>query len=285
MQILIDSGGSKSDWMLRKNDRWMPVIRLDGYNPWQHPNERLLEIIQNLLKTNPEAKHASQIIYYGAGCADEAKKEAIYSTFISFFSQAKISVYSDLMAAAHALFGDKAGIACILGTGSSSGLYDGKQIMATTPSLGYLLGDEGSGAYLGKTIAQNYFKNLMPKDLRQKFADDYPLSLSAFLNSVYKQNSNAAYLANFAFFAAKNDNHWWVKKLVLDSFREYIQYNIKYFTDYKQYSIGFIGAVAFQFQEILREALNNEELVAAKILKSPAEALMNYHGSIFRKKL
>jgi N-acetylglucosamine kinase-like BadF-type ATPase len=285
MQLLIDSGGSKSDWMVKKNNDWMPVIRLQGFNPWQHPHERLLQIIQELLNQNPETVHASHIFYYGAGCGEELQKNNISNTFAEIFPKAKISVHSDLVAAAHALFVKESGIACILGTGSNSGLYDGTTICCSPPSLGYLLGDEGSGAYLGKTVAQNYFRKLMPADLSQKFAIDYPLSLGDFLKSVYKQNRNAAFLANFAHFAAQNENHPWIRNLVQEAFNGFIQYNIKYFTDYKHYKIGFVGAIAYQFQEILQEALNKEGLVASKILKSPADALMNYYDELFKNNL
>lgn len=281
MQLLIDSGGSKSDWMVRKNNEWLPVIRLEGYNPWQHPHERLLQLIEELLNRNPETVHASYIYYYGAGCGEEVQKNNISNTFAKIFPRAKIFVHSDLKAAAHALFGKESGIACILGTGSNSGLYDGINICSSPPSLGYLLGDEGSGAYLGKTITQNYFRKLMPADLSQKFAFDYPLSLGDFLNSIYNQNRNAAFLANFAHFAARNENHPWIRNIVQESFYSFIQHNIKYFTDYKQYKIGFIGAIAYQFQEILREAMSKEGLVASKILRSPADALMTYYEKLF----
>ena len=282
MQLLIDSGGSKSDWMFRKNKEWKPVIRLQGYNPWQHPHERLLHIIQELLNKNPETAHTSHIFYYGAGCGEDMQKSHISNTFAEFFPKAKISVHSDLVAAAHALFGKEAGIVCILGTGSNSGVFDGTTICSSPPSLGYLLGDEGSGAYLGKTLAQNDFRKLMPADLSQKFAADYQLSLRTFLNSVYKQDRNAAFLANFAHFAARNENNPWIRDIVQEAFNGFIQYNIKYFTDYKHYKIGFVGAIAYQFQEILQESLKKEGLVASKILKSPADALMNYYEELFK---
>ncbi|HOI33574.1 MAG: ATPase [Bacteroidales bacterium] len=277
IQIIVDSGGTKSDWMLRINGLWQAIVSLEGYNPWQS-NEIILErIVQNLLVQHPESVDATRLIYYGSGCGNEKNKSLIRRILSEHFQKAAISVYSDLMAAAHALFGKDQGIACILGTGSNSGYYDGESILSSPPSLGFLLGDEGSGAWIGKTLAQLHFRKQMPVELSEKFASSYALNLQDFLNAVYHQNLTASFFARFVYFAIENRQHKWITEMLFDAFNSFVQFNIKTLDGYQLHSIGFVGSVAFQFQDIIRQVLAIEGLKATGFLKKPADALMAYH--------
>ncbi|MGE4541444.1 MAG: hypothetical protein AB7D35_09295 [Bacteroidales bacterium] len=281
MQIIVDSGGSKSDWMFRNKGIWQPIVSVDGFNPWQH-NEKVLEsILQNLLRKYPDAIDAAKLTFYGAGCGSDKNKTLIHKILLKSFSKAEIVIYSDLMAAAHAHFGQKSGIACILGTGSNSGYYDGNKIVSSPPSLGYLLGDEGSGASIGKTLVISYFRKEMPKDLRDKFANAYPIKLQDFLNAVYHQKLTASYLAQFAYFAVDNYQHEWIHKLLYDSFKAFVRFNIKSLAEYQRYPIGFIGSVAYQFEAILQQVFVEEGLTISAVLKTPAGALMEYYDELF----
>lgn len=281
IQIIVDSGGSKSDWMFRKNGLWQPIVSLDGFNPWQH-NEKVLDsILQNLLRKYPDAVDASRLTFYGAGCGSDENKALIHKILLKSFSKAEIVIYSDLMAAAHALFGQKPGIACILGTGSNSGYYDGNKIDSSPPSLGYLLGDEGSGAWIGKTLVINYFRKQIPKELRDKFATAFPINLQDFMNAVYHQKLTASYLAQFAHFAVANNQHEWIHKLLFDAFKAFVRFNIKSLTEHQRYPIGFIGSVAYQFEAILQQVFVEEGLTISAVLKTPAGALMEYYDELF----
>ncbi len=279
MQLIIDSGGSKSEWMTAIEAKWLPVVRLSGFNPWQHQQQKLRQLIQEYLLQLPEAIRLSDIYFYGAGCADESNKKLIIKTFQDTFIHAKVYVYSDLMGAAHALFGNKSGIVCILGTGSNSGLYEGEKIAFSPPSLGFLMGDEGSGAWIGKTLAQQFFRKQMPEDLQQKFAQKFPVSLNEFLTAVYHENISAAYLAQYAYFAVENEHDPWIQKLIEDAFELFFQNNIQSIPAYNTQPIGFVGAVAYQFQDILRKILLRKNLTLSAVYKSPAQALMDHYNT------
>ena len=213
--------------------------------------------------------------------------------FSTVFKIKDIGVYPDTMAACHALFGNNPGTACILGTGSNACHYDGKEITQSIVSLGFMIGDEGSGCHIGKRIVHDYFLGLMPDDLRAKFDEKYHLDRDAFLKRVYQGEQPSRYLAEFTKFAAENIDNQYIIDAVGDCFEAFINTSFRpersevekstafersrFLNKLEMTPIGFVGSVAFIFQDILLQHLENHNIKCSKILKNPMDGLIEYY--------
>lgn len=279
MILIADSGATKTEWLVKQNGQWKNPILTAGFNPWQHDSESLEQSVLTL-KNQIDSTEIEKLIFYGAGCGTQVNQQKVLGILSKLLPSAEITVSHDLMASAHALLGHKAGIACILGTGSNACRFDGQEITAQITSLGYILGDEGSGTHIGKMLCSAFFRQQMPKELADKFAETYPLQLPDFLTKVYRQAGAAAYLADFSRFAYANRSHAYIQSLVSASFDLFIEYHIVCFKPDKKLPIGFTGSVAFYFQDELRQQLNNKGFTVGKFMKSPAQGLMDYYDRI-----
>ena len=279
MILIADSGATKTAWLVKRNSQWEKPILTAGFNPWHHDAESLK---QSLLKVQQQLNFTAvkMLVFYGAGCGTEANRQKVSTILSEIIPNTKILVSHDLMASAHALLGREAGIACILGTGSNACQYDGEKITSQITSLGYILGDEGSGAHIGKMLCSAFFRQQMPAELADKFAETYELHLSDFLAKVYRQAGAAAYLADFSRFAYANRENEFIQSLVNESFDLFIDYQIGYFNPDPKLPIGFTGSVAFYFQKQLTERLQYKGFTAGKFMKSPAQGLMDYYDKI-----
>ncbi|MDR0872156.1 MAG: ATPase [Prevotellaceae bacterium] len=220
----------------------------------------------------------TNIFFYGAGCHFPDKKETVRQALQQFFPTAEIEINNDLLAACRALFGKEAGIACILGTGSNSCFYDGEKIAANVSPLGYILGDEGSGAVLGKLLVADMLKNQLPETLKNKFLAQYETSTADILDNVYKRPFPNRYLAKFAQFIGENRNEEAIYNLVYRSFRSFFERNVM---QYERYPVAFIGSVAFYFRDILEKVADDLGLNISKIEQSPMEGLCAFHKNAF----
>ena len=182
------------------------------------------------------------------------------------------------MAACHALFGDKEGIACILGTGSHSCRYDGNEIIDKAVSLGYIIGDEGSGNHIGKQLLRDYFYKKMPDVLSEKFEKEYDINIISVIDNIYHKNQASKYLASLSRFAYENNEHDYMKAICSKCFDEFIEYFILKYETSKDLEIGFVGSIAYYFQDLLSERLENHKLRLGKVIKSPIEGLIEYHS-------
>ena len=182
------------------------------------------------------------------------------------------------MAACHALFGDKEGIACILGTGSHSCHYDGKEIINKAVSLGYIIGDEGSGNHIGKQLLRDYCYKKMPTELSEKFENEYDTEIPSIIDNIYHKNQVSRYLASFSRFAYENIEHDYIRNLCSKCFDEFIEYFILRYKTSKDLEIGFVGSIAYYFQDLLSERLENQKLRLGKVIKSPIEGLIEFHS-------
>jgi N-acetylglucosamine kinase-like BadF-type ATPase len=208
---------------------------------------------------------------------NKEKAGIIESALLELFPEANCEVESDLLAAARSTLGHNSGIACILGTGSNSCFYDGKIISAHVPPLGYILGDEGSGTYLGRKLLADFLKGIIHEELGKKFEKMFPQDYSEFLNNVYKNENVRMYLAAFVPFLKENIEDEYCRNLVAESFEDFIRRNVSCYTEFNKYQVSFIGSVAFHFQEQLKAVLAKQNLVAGVILKEPLENLIQYH--------
>jgi N-acetylglucosamine kinase-like BadF-type ATPase len=194
------------------------------------------------------------------------------------FPQSHISVDHDLMGAAKALCGNEKGVACILGTGSNSCYYNGKKIVKNSPGLGYVLGDEGSGAYLGRKVLQYYLYNTFDEDLRSRFDAKYVTNAAEILDNVYKKPLANRYLASFALFLAENRGHFMVENIIEDCLNDFFFNHIIKYRESWILPVHFVGGVAYGFRDVIKELCSNYELTLGRIMQNPMEGLVTYHS-------
>jgi len=217
------------------------------------------------------------VFFYGSGCAGEEKGYKAQRALQSFFVNAQVFAYSDLLAAARSLFSDGKGVIAILGTGSNVAFYDGEQVIHRTPSLGFVLGDEGSGAFIGKQLVQSYFYGKMPIELSEPFNKQFDLDLSHVLDNVYAQAKPSAYLASFVPFVNENIHHEFMNQLVYSVFENLYEKHLKVIPELNTYGLGVVGSVGTVFKDILQRVADDKGFVIKKFIRYPAESLVNYH--------
>ena len=286
MRLIIDAGSTKTEWIVLDGKTVKTRFTTEGFNPNYFDIQSLERLVETRLIASPDNeipfsrrdKSASlqEIHYYGTGCGSEQNCQLITEVFHNRFPEAEIHVTHDLMAACHAVLGHDRGIACILGTGSNACVYDGKDIVGRAVSLGYLVGDEGSGMHIGRAVVRAYFYGFMPEDLRQKFEASYPLELKDFIQQLYHTPQPSRYLASFARFAGENQTHPFIHALVKDCFKAFIEAFICRFSDYRTMKVSFVGSVAYHFRDLLRESLDDFGLTMGEVMQAPAEGLIRY---------
>jgi len=282
MILIADSGSTKTEFRLI-GDKGEETIKesfaLPGINPFYQTEEEIKELIYRFLYPHVSHYHFHKIYFYGAGCAFPDKKRMVENALLFSFPQAGISIASDLLAAARALFGEGRGVACILGTGSNSCLYDGKTIVQNVSPLGFILGDEGSGAVLGRKFVSDCLKNQLPLFLRDRFLSQYQTTPEEIMEKVYKQPFPNRYLASFTPFLLENMKEEYIYKIVKESFTDFFVRNIRQYpvTDEK---LGFVGSVAFNFQDILKETAVEQGFQIEKICQTPIDGLVQFHWNL-----
>ncbi|MEO5943546.1 MAG: N-acetylglucosamine kinase [Ferruginibacter sp.] len=275
--LIADSGSSKTEWCLVIDKRKKTIVT-QGMSPYFLSSEQIKEIIAD--KVFPKIKDTlpEKIFFYGTGCSNAGNVAIVKNAFKSVFKKAAIHVDHDLMGAAKALCGNEKGVACILGTGSNSCYYNGKKIVKNSPGLGYVLGDEGSGAYLGKKVIQYYLYNTFDEDLMDRFDAKYKTTSSEILDAVYKQPLPNKYLANFTHFLTENRGHFMIENIIEDSFNDFFFNHIYKYRESWTMPINFTGGVAFAFKDVLKEMCHTYELQLGKVLQRPMEGLIKFHS-------
>lgn len=296
VRLIVDSGSTKTDWCFATPDGKFVRINTSGINPAvQAPDiiEGILnnELLPSLTTQAINRNDVVEIYYYGAGCTPD-RQPIMRNMLIRTFSSSKtIEVNSDLLAAARALCLRKEGIACILGTGANSCLYDGANIIAQTPALGYILGDEGSGAVLGRNFLNGILKGWLPIELRNLFMSEWQLNVSDIIEKVYREPSPNRFMASITRFIASNmDDYPQLADMVVRNFETFIDVNIQPYLkertrenvdeNAKKIAINAVGSIAFYFRHQLKCAANNRGLVVGRIVKSPMQGLVEYHLSM-----
>jgi len=277
MNLLIaDSGSTKTAWCL-VNDESGPFqdCSTSGVNPLYQDEESMLRILQKEYAI--ASREIDHIYFYGAGCINDNAKDLVKKVMIRFFRCKAVTVYTDLMAAARSLCQDHEGIACILGTGSNSCYYDGKVIVRQVSPLGYVLGDEGSGAVIGKKFLADLLKKQLPPDISERFFSVYNITPDQVLENIYKKPFPSRYLAQFTKFIRDNLQEDCLQKLVKTSFREFFDRNIRQYPEAKRYPLQFTGGIAFHFKDLLQESAQESGFHTGDITLSPMEGLINYH--------
>jgi glucosamine kinase len=274
--LIADSGSTKCAWKLISRTGGMSVITTAGINPFFRTTESVYaELHAELLPYTKEK--VDHIYFYGSGIVSEEKAEIVHVALQQIYPEAKIELYSDVLAASRSIFGTSGGIACILGTGSNACLYDGIRVTGGISPLGFILGDEGSGAVLGKKLLGDFFKEVMPEELKIKFESKYHLTRDEALQRVYKTERPNHFLASFAPFLSEEISENYCHQLVKSSLTEFFERNVKKIPRYKSYPIGFVGSVAFYFGGIVRELCAENQMNCISILREPMEGLVTYH--------
>ncbi|OFX59650.1 MAG: hypothetical protein A2046_11765 [Bacteroidetes bacterium GWA2_30_7] len=276
MILLADSGSSKTDWVLINNDQQLSYFNTIGLNPYFTDSLKVTESIQSILSFEI-INQIDNVFFYGAGCSNSDKSEIIKKGIQSIIKKVEISVKSDLLGAARALFKNEKGIAVILGTGSNAGFYNGKEIIKNVGSFGYILGDEGSGAFLGLSLIKSYLNKELPKNLSEKFEKQYKTSKTEILENVYKKPFPNRYLAGFTKFIKENIDEEFIYSLVYNSFLKFFLNQIEKYEKKEAEKIRFTGSVAHHFQEILLKVSSHLNYKVDLILEKPINELVKYH--------
>ena len=278
MILIADSGGSKTDWRLILKNGNIDQASTAGFNPYYQPIEDLKRNVQEILiPIVPDNDVVDQIYFYGAGVSSVKNQLTIKSAFLEFFPQAQIEIGWDLLAAARALCGKEPGIACIMGTGSNSCLYDGKNIIDNVANLGWILADEGSGANIGRKFLVDYLRKKLPETLAKQFHSRFPLTREEFLEKVYQQEKPSAFLASFAKFIFQHLKERYCYELIYSSFAEFYENNVMKYENYENLKVHFTGSIAFYFSDILRQVANDKGITVKNILEGPIAGLTLYH--------
>ncbi|OIP00328.1 MAG: hypothetical protein AUJ98_08280 [Bacteroidetes bacterium CG2_30_33_31] len=278
MIVIADSGSSKTDWLIF-DKAGIEISRKQtiGLNPFHVSTSEITDLVQNTFKNDSFVNEIEKIFFYGAGCSAATRKSEILLALKVVFFKAKINIESDILGAARALFFDKEGVAIILGTGSNTVFYDGKKIVKSIQSLGYQLGDEGSGAVIGRKILQAYFRKELDIETEKKLNESFDLRLDKVLENLYKHSAPNRYMASFAKFAGENIDNIKISNLVAEVFQDYFKYQFASLNIDKSVKIGLVGSIAFHFQKIFCDIAEENSIFIEKILRHPIESLKKFH--------
>ncbi len=276
MILIADSGSTKTDWRIIDADGQVNQARSEGVNPNYTPHDKIKSIISEGLKDHLNDP-IEQVYFYGSGCASETNQKLVDDAIHEIFPNAAVEVNHDVMAAARALCGHDKGIACILGTGSNSCLFDGQEIVDNVRSLGYILGDEGSGNWLGKQFLLAYFHGELPEKIKANFNKRFEMSDSDIIRELYASESPVRFLAQFSKFIFQNINDPFLYRLVYDSFVQFIEVNVLPYESSTELPVHFTGSVAFYFGNILRQAGTDTGIHVKHIVEGPIAGLTLFH--------
>lgn len=276
MIIIAESGSTKTDWTFIYSEGLQAKRETEGFNPKYFHASVLENMVSGFMNTLG-SEVVEQIFFYGSGCSSKESENVVSSVLIKFFPEAHIEVHHDLFGAARALFGNKSGIASILGTGSSSCLIENGEITSAVTSLGYLLADEGSGHSIGSLILNAYFKNDLPEPLARKFESEFGIDPDDFITKLYAREKPNAYIASFTPFVIEHQKDEAVDKLIKKAFREFFNENIIKYPDFKKYELGFSGSVAYLLKEQLISVAGEFGMQVGKIIKNPVDELVAFH--------
>ena len=276
MILVADSGSSQSDWMLALPADKTLSFTTKGLNPFFVNEKDIAKIIQHVPDVQPYRDEITEVYFFGSGCSSPDRREMVSNALSPLFPNAFISVETELIGAAYASCGDRKGYIATLGTGSDVSFFDGQEVLPSRQGIGYVLGDEGSGAWFGKRLLTGYLYKTMPVDLAKAFAGQFRVNKEAIIKNVYQRASPNVYLAAFVPFMSEHMGHPYIDGLLRDGFREFVITNIKPFPDYRDYVCHFVGSIAYYFRSQLQQVCDQHGVKTGKILRRPIDELFNY---------
>lgn len=278
MIAIVDSGSTKSDWVIL--DEFKNVFlktETIGFNPNFISRELIVPEIEKNTSLTSVKNSITKIYFYGSGCGVQQNRETIAQEVSRVFFNADITVREDLAAAAYAAYNGKPAIVCIMGTGSNSCYFDGENITIKLPSLGILIGDEGSGSAIGKQLVRRFFMQKLPQDLNAEFEDTYHLTIDEALKNMYHSTRPNAFLADFNKFVVERKDHPYFIQMVSEEMRNFFDYQVLPYEESKTSEINFIGSIAYYYENILRSVASELHLNVGHVVQKPIESLVNYH--------
>lgn len=278
MIVIADMGATKTDWSFADGTTVINSILTKGFNPYFYKTNEIIE----LLSEEFEGKNFDDVkaVYlYGAGCSNDHKKKIVEDAVAHYFKKAKIEIDHDLLGSARALCGRNPGIACILGTGSNTCLFDGMDVISNNPSLGFMLGDEGSGGHLGKELVKSYYYGELPSDLSKALEEECNVNKDQLLDDIYETSKPNAYLASFAKFMADHKKNPTIKQIIIDCFDEFFKRHIYKYDNFRKLPINFIGSIAYHFSDILAEVAKSNGCQLGIVVKAPVGKLIEFHSN------
>lgn len=279
MNILIaDSGATKSEWCLLQEGK-RKKIEIAGISPYLMDGPGIEQLLNKDLVPKLKQVSVDQVYYYGTGCNHPDNKKLLERSLRHVFKGAAVHVTHDMMGAALGLTGGEKGVACILGTGSSACYFDGRKIAKASLGLGYVLGDEGSGAYLGKKVLQYFLYNTFDEELRYKFDAKYATNHHEILENIYRKPLANKYLAGFTLFLAENRGHYMIENIIEDGLNDFFFQHLCKFRESWKLPIHFVGGVAHGFKDVIKELCHSYEFELGRVLQKPMDGLVKYHAS------
>ncbi|MES1220281.1 MAG: N-acetylglucosamine kinase [Bacteroidota bacterium] len=274
-KLIADSGATKAEWCLINNGKIKSIIT-KGISPYFLSPEEIKTLLKKELTPKIQVP-VDEIFYYGTGLFDKENAKMIQRTLKQLFPTAKVYADHDMLGAARALCGNKKGIVCNLGTGTFSCYYDGKKIVKSRPGPGYVLGDEGSGAYLGKKVLQYYLYRIFDEDLDYRFNKKYNTNRDEIIDNVYRKPFPNRYLASFALFLAENRGHYMIENILEDGLNDFFFYHLIKFPEIWKVPVSFTGSVAYGFRDVIKQLCSSYEFELGKVLKKPMKGLIDFH--------
>lgn len=278
MILLADSGSTKTSWLCyHLSSKEKMTFTTLGINPIIHHQEDIIRIISENKDLIALGNQIKKIYFFGAGCSSNSRNEIAKNAMQTIFNQAEIQIDEDMVAAGISICGGEKGIACILGTGSNSILYDGQNWHNSNAGIGFILGDEGSGAYFGKLLLRDFLYQTMPNEIYQYIKDNYKLTKDDIFSKVYKMPSPNRYLASFAPVLSEFRENDYCQMMLQNGFTEFFDYHITCFDDYKNMPVGFVGSIAYIFQDEIKNVAKSFDVQLGKFIKEPIDGLLDYY--------
>ena len=279
MKLIVESGATKTDWRLVMDDAQVRTATSPGLNPSVLGVEQISKIIGSVIPViNPEGRSVSEIYFYGAGLVSAEASAPLAAALEMWCPFARMEFHSDMLAAARALFGNGTGIVAIMGTGSNSCLYEDGAIVRNIRPGGFILGDEGSGAALGKALLSDFVKGLLPQHIEEELIKDFALDYQTIVRKVYREPAASAYLASFAPFIIERTDDPYISAMVRDCIEAFVKRSLaRYISDDKKIKVGVVGSFGCACEHFLREAGSEYGLEFTDFLKSPVDNLVTYH--------
>ncbi|MFD0793008.1 N-acetylglucosamine kinase [Mucilaginibacter litoreus] len=278
MIIIADGGSTKTNWCLVTEEGKKVYFNTEGYNPYFSGTEYIIQSLSESLPTDLEKENITEVNYYGAGCSTPEMRKIVENAMQAVFTKSKIYIGHDLLAAARALLGNNEGFAAILGTGTNTCLYDGRDITHNIDSGAYILGDEGSGCYIGKKLLTDYLRGYMPEAVRKIFWEEFKLTPDDINEIVYTQPRANRFCASFSKFVYDNNvNIEYSRNLVRTSFEDFFKNLVTHYPNYQKYTFNCIGSVGYNFRNVLEEVVVENGMTVGSIIRSPIDNLVKYH--------
>ncbi len=278
MIIIADGGSTKTNWCLVTEEGKKVYFNTEGYNPYFSGTAYIVQSLMENLPTDLEKSEITEVNYYGAGCSTDDMRNIVAEAMKAVFTKARVYVGHDLLAAARALLGTNEGFAAILGTGTNTCIYNGREVTHNIDSGAYILGDEGSGCYIGKKLLTDYLRGYMPEPVRKLFWDTYKLTPDDINEQVYTQPRANRFCASFSKFVYDNNVHIeYSRNLVRTSFEDFFRNLVTHYPNYQKYTFNCIGSVGYNFRNVLEEVVSENGMVVGNIIRSPIDNLVKYH--------